>query len=113
MILVLTIINSFAFIIYGVLCLTTDHMLDEFQRYQMLRFRDLTGYLEVLGGLGCVIGYFHYKPLFIFSCLGLAILMTLGVIVRLRVGDPLIQILPATFLALLNFYFLWISLFKK
>ncbi len=104
MILLLTILNTLAFIIYGVLCLTTDSMMNEFERYGLLKFRTLTGYLEVLGGLGCIVGYYFNNYLNLAACLGLALLMTAGVIIRVRVGDPFIQTIPAIALGVINYY---------
>lgn len=105
--LYLVIINSLAFIVYGVLCIITNHMVDEFTRYGLLKYRLLTGYLEVLGGLGCLIGYFTHPYLFLFSTTGLTVLMTLGVITRFRVSDPIYQIIPAFLLMCLNAYFVY------
>lgn len=110
MLSVLTIFNSLTFIIYGLLCLFTDHMINEFARYRLTRFRKLTGALELLGGMGCILGYFYNDFLFSFSCGGLAILMTMGTIVRIKVSDPPIQILPAIILGFLNYYLIFYSL---
>lgn len=84
-------------------------MVQEFKRYQLERFRILTGYLEVLGGLGTLIG-FQYKPLFIFSTAGLGILMLMGLIVRIRLNDKTIQMLPAFILMCANFFLLVTSI---
>lgn len=107
MFLVLTIINAFAFIIYGFLCIFTNHMIEEFTRYNLLKFRELTGILELLGGIGCILGFCFFPSLFIFSCAGLAILMLLGIIVRVKVGDPIYQIIPALFLGILNIFLVY------
>ncbi|MFZ8934360.1 MAG: DoxX family protein, partial [Bacteriovoracaceae bacterium] len=94
MLIVLTIINALAFIFYGFLCTFTNHMISEFTRYKLLKFRRLTGVLELSGGLGTLIGLAYYIHLVIFSCTGLALLMILGIIVRVRVGDPIKSIIP-------------------
>jgi hypothetical protein len=95
-------ISAIAFIFYGLMCLSTDHMKTEFQRYGMSRFRRLTGLLELLGGLGLLVGHFVYYPILAFSAGGLALLMFLGTIVRFKTKDPVIQILPAIILMLVN-----------
>ena len=95
----LIITSSIVFITYGLLCLLSDHMVEEFKRYGLSKFRTLTGALEVLGGLGMFVGLF-FKPLLLFSAGGLTILMLLGVITRIRVSDPLIETLPAFILFL-------------
>lgn len=112
MILGLILINSLAFIAYGILCITTDHMVEEFTRYGLLQFRLLTGYLEVLGGLGCLIGHFTHPYLFLFATSGLSVLMVLGVFTRVRVGDPIIEIIPAFLLGILNAYLTY-SVFSR
>lgn len=98
---ILIFISAITFILYGLLCLLTDHMKLEFQRYGLSKFRKLTGTLELLGGTGLLLGL-YYSPLIILSASGLALLMFLGVIVRLKTRDPLIEILPAFMLMILN-----------
>lgn len=94
-------LSGLTFLAYGILCLTTDHMVAEFTRYGLLKFRTLTGVLEVLGGLGSLIGL-YYKPLLILSAAGLTLLMLMGVIIRLRIKDPYLFILPAFILMIIN-----------
>jgi hypothetical protein len=60
----------------------------------LTRFRRLVGLLEVLGALG-LLGSL-VVPLLVFpSTAGLALLMALGVITRVRVRDPWIDAIPA------------------
>lgn len=89
------------FLAYGLLCLFADGMVDEFERYGLARFRKLTGAVEVLGAVGLAVGYV-YPVLTVWSAVGLAVLMMLGLAVRIRVRDPVTQMLPAAFLLLLN-----------
>jgi uncharacterized membrane protein YphA (DoxX/SURF4 family) len=98
---ILIFISSLTFILYGLLCLFTNHMKTEFKRYGLSQLRTLTGILELLGGIGLLVGHF-YAPLISLSAAGLALLMLLGIIVRLKTKDPLIQILPAFLLMLIN-----------
>lgn len=99
---ILIFLSALTFIFYGVLCLLTDHMKAEFIRYGFPQFRKLTGTLELLGGVGVIVGYYFFNHLLLFSAGGLALLMFLGVIVRLKTKDPLIEILPAFVLMLIN-----------
>jgi hypothetical protein len=99
--LILILISAALFIFYGLLILLTNHMKFEFKRYDLEKFRTLTGYLELAGGIGQLIGLF-YPILLILSSIGLSLLMFLGTIVRLRVRDPWIDLIPAIFLMLLN-----------
>ena len=101
----LVIISGIAFITYGFLCTFSGHMVEEFERYGLSKFRVFTGILEVLGGLGILLGLL-YRPLLIFSAGGLTLLMLLGVITRIRVSDPVIETIPAFILLLLNGYIL-------
>jgi len=100
---ILTLLSGLAFLSYGILCLTTNHMVEEFVRYGLLKYRYLTGVLEVLGGLGSLVGL-YYRPIMMISTGGLTILMLLGVIVRLRIKDPYLFIIPAFVLMLINAY---------
>ena len=95
--------SAIAFISYGFLCTFSGHMVEEFERYGLSKFRILTGVLELLGGLGILVGLFS-RPLLLFAAGGLTILMLLGVIARIRVSDPVIETMPALILLLLNGY---------
>lgn len=101
MIQVFTIISASAFIFYGFLILVSNHMVQEFRRYQLTRYRTFTGWLELAGGMGQLAGLIH-PSLLIASSLGLALLMLLGTVVRIRTKDPWPQTLPAIGLFLLN-----------
>jgi hypothetical protein len=78
----------------------------EFSRYGLSHFRNLTGTLELLGGAGLLLGQ-YYTPLLYLSAAGLALLMLLGVIVRFKTKDPLIEILPAFVLMIINLIILY------
>ena len=78
-------------------------MKKEFVRFQLEKFTILVGCLEILGGVGLLIGIF-FTPLLIFSSAGLSVLMFLGVLTRIRLKDNFIMILPAFFFLILNGY---------
>lgn len=103
---VLLIFSAISFLFFGVGCLSSDYLIAEFERYGVPQFRTLTGLLQLLGGLGILLG-FHWSSLQIFSCFGLALLMLLGVGVRIKIKDSFIQSLPAAFYCLLNSYLFW------
>ncbi len=107
--LVLTLLSGIIFITYGALCIFNNHMTEEFKRYNLERFRILTGFLELLGGFGSITGLF-IGPIFYISTAGLSLLMFLGVITRLKVKDSFLQIFPALSLMLLNIYLFWAKL---
>ena len=107
MIIILTIVSSLLFIIYGLLCITSQHMVEEFERYGVARFRTLVGYLELIGGLGQIIGYYLSEMLFLAASLGLTVLMFLAVILRARLRDPFVETLPAVVLFVINAYLVY------
>jgi hypothetical protein len=91
------------FLSYGVSCLFMGAMVEEFARYDLTRFRRLVGLLEVLGALG-LLGSL-VVPLLVFpSTAGLALLMALGVITRVRVRDPWTDAIPAGVLMGINLF---------
>lgn len=80
-------------------------MKNEFIRFGLnYHWRHLTGWLEILGGLGLLAG-FYFKPLLMISSGGLSLLMALGLSVRIKIKDQLWKLTPAFFLMLIN---LWI-----
>jgi hypothetical protein len=96
-----TLLSIGLFLGYGATCLFGNGMVAEFERFDMARFRRLTGSLELLGALGLLVGY--WIPLLqLFSAVGLAMLMFLGVATRLRVRDSVVQTVPAVVLMLVN-----------
>jgi hypothetical protein len=98
-------ISAVLFLVYGALCLFSNGMEEEFERYGLSRFRRLTGGLEVLGGLGLLAGLLVAEVMVVASA-GLALLMLLGVIARVRVRDALLEIVPAAVLMVANLFLL-------
>ena len=95
------------FLYYGLAVLFSNAMVTEFERYGLIRFRQLTGSLEVLGALGLLLGYL-LPPLVVAASGGLTLLMIGGVVVRLKSGDSLVDSLPAMVMGLINaFIFLY------
>lgn len=99
----LVIVSILAFLFYGLSVLFSDAMVEEFERYGLARFRRLTGFVEVLGAVGLLVGYF-VPGLTIVASGGLALLMALGVIVRFRSGDSPAQALQAFGMLLVNLF---------
>ena len=99
----LAIFSGIAFVAYGVSLFFSDKMKSEFERFQLQKFMYLVGLLEILGGLGQLIGIFVI-PLLVFSSIGLSILMLMGVLTRVRLKDNFTLILPAFFFLILNSY---------
>jgi hypothetical protein len=99
------IVSAVLFLGYGSLVLFTGGMRAEFERFGLARFRRATGALEVLGGAGLLVGLARTDVLLVASG-GLTLLMLLGVITRVRVRDPLVEIVPAAGLMLVNGFIL-------
>lgn len=78
-------------------------MKSEFKRFGLEKFGALTAILELMGGLGLIIGL-KFNPVLVISSCGLALLMFLGVLVRIKVRDSILITLPAIFYMLLNLY---------
>jgi hypothetical protein len=106
---VLTYLSAAAFLLYGSLCLFTNHMKSEFGRYGLSRYRRLVGLLEILGGCGLLLG--TVTPLFHFvSAAGLSLLMLLGLLARWKVRDAPALLLPAALLLAVNMWIFWARL---
>ena len=96
-------LSSASFAFYGISCFVWDAMVPEFERYQLGRFRRLTGGLQVAASIGLIAGYW-YPPLLVVSAGGLAAMMVAAMIVRLRIRDPLYAMIPAFAFFCLNLF---------
>ena len=100
-----------AFLIYGGLCLTSMSMVEDFHRFGLERLRILTGFLEVVGGSGLLIGMKWRPALTIFSG-GLCLLMLIAFCVRVKMRDGVAESLPSLTLMLITAYVSFKSLHK-
>jgi hypothetical protein len=94
MILALSLFCSVSFFGYGLSCLFSRHMVAEFERYGLARFRTLTGALQVLAATGLLVGL-QIPVIGGIAAAGLALQMACGLGVRVRIGDPWFRCLPA------------------
>lgn len=109
---VLVLGSSLSFLFYGVYCLTSQAMQGEFERYGLAHLRVLTGWLEICGGTGLIVGL--WWPLALrFSAAGLSLLMLFALVARLRVRDPVWLWLPAIALLSINAFILMRSLRER
>jgi hypothetical protein len=106
---VLIVFSSLSFLGYGVAYFTTPNMKNEFIRFGLSKFGVLTAILEIVGGLGLLVGLL-YNSILLISSGGLALLMFLGVAVRLKIKDGLWVSLPALFYFGLNLYIFFVSM---
>ena len=98
----LSILSGVSFIFFGFACFFSNIFISEFDRYGLTEYREVVGFFELLGGIGCILGI-QYKRLLMLSSLGLSIMMLLGVVVRIKINDTFIQTLPALSFFLVNF----------
>ena len=78
-------------------------MHNEFKRFGLPKFAIFIGVLEILGGLGLLVGL-KIPVILLLSSGGLALLMLLGVSVRIKIKDSILLSTPAFVLMLLNLY---------
>ena len=95
-------LTTIAFLVYGPGCVFSGHMVVEFERYRLARFRKITGYLQILGAVGLLIGFLGTPIVGLLASLGLSIQMLLGFGVRLLIRDSLLQCLPSLSFMMIN-----------
>ncbi|MBU2946570.1 DoxX family protein [Zobellia uliginosa] len=98
------IVSSSAFLYYGVECLFSQKLKDEFIRFGLKQQRILTAYLQLFGAIGLIIGYFFSPLLTFLAAAGLTLLMLLGFAVRIKIKDSLLDSLPSLVLAFVNLF---------
>ncbi len=93
--------SAVSFLVFGLSCLFSDFMVLEFKRYQLSKYRVVTGVLQLIGSAGLLVG-FKWMPIAILSAAGLSLLMLLGFITRIRIKDSFLQSFPSFFYMVLN-----------
>ncbi len=106
---VLVLLSSFSFLAYGIAYFTSPKMKSEFVRFGLSKLGSLTAVLEILGAVGLLVGL-RYNNILPIPSVGLALLMFLGVLARLRVKDGLLASLPALFFLVLNLYIFFVTM---
>lgn len=104
----LIVISSLSFMGYGIAYFSSTKMKSEFKRFGLEKAGAFTAILEILGAIGLLLGLKIHLILLV-SAAGLAVLMLLGVAVRIKVGDTLWVTLPALFFMILNAYIFFMS----
>ncbi len=101
----LNFLSSALFLFYGISCLFSARIKQEFKRYGLQGYRGLVGVLELAGSVGLFIGL--WVPVIGgLAALGLSVLMLMGLVVRLKIRDGWIKSSPALACLLLNLYLL-------
>jgi len=99
--IILSVLSGLSFVFFGLACFYSDVFINEFSRYGLADYRKMVGCFELLGGMGCIVGIFK-KKILIVSSLGLSLMMLMGVAVRIKINDTLIQTLPAILYFIIN-----------
>ena len=107
--IIIVLFSGMSFIIYGVLLFLSNNMKNDFKRFKLEKFRTLIGVLELLGGIGLLVGL-KFDLILLISSGGLALLMLLGLRIRIKVKDSLWLSFPSLFFMLLNLYVFLIAL---
>ncbi len=107
--IILIFCSGISFVIYGYLLLFSVKMRIEFKRFGLEKFQKLTGILQLLGGLGLLVGLIT-KLILLISSGGLALLVLIGFGVRLKIKDGFWLTMPSLFFALLNLYIFVITI---
>lgn len=95
--------SSLSFIAYGFGVIFTTAMRHEFERYQLGGQRIPVGLLQWAAGVGLLIGL-QQPRLGQAAAGGLTLMMVVALVVRFRIKDAPLQMLPAAGYLLLNAY---------
>jgi uncharacterized membrane protein YphA (DoxX/SURF4 family) len=96
-------ISALGFVGYGIGCLIMQRMRSEFIRYGLPKLRVLTGTLQIIAGIGLLLGYV-YPVCALLASGGLSLMMIVALGVRLRIKDPFSGFLQALACFLLNLF---------
>jgi hypothetical protein len=114
--LVISLFSGISFIVYGISSFRSKRMISEFQRWGYGNQRKLIGCFQLIGGAGLIYGSLfvintfdsnnsivNSNNILAGSSLILTVMMLGAVFVRIDIKDKFINILPATFYAIINF----------
>jgi len=99
----LILFSAVSFLGYGSGCFLSTHIKEEFIRYRLGSQRLLVGLLQWCAGIGLLAGM-GQPWMGQAAAGGLALMMTVAVVVRIRIKDTTLQTIPALFYLLLNAY---------
>ena len=103
MLFALIIISSISFLYYGSAIFFNSSVRKEFERFGLRKFTNLVGSLQLLGGVGLLVGLL-FQPILIISSGGIALLMLFGLGVRIKMKDGFLLTLPSFIFMILNLY---------
>ena len=94
---------------YGMSCFVSEAVFAEHRRYGSDGLRTLTGVLQLGGSLGLLMGFFS-RTMLISSAAGLAALMLAALLIRIRLRDPIMAMVPALVFLILNLFIVFMAL---
>ena len=107
--ILLVVFSALSFIFYGITSFFSKRMVSEYARWGYSNHRILLGCMQLLGGIGLLVGLTNSVLLSVASFL-LTFMMITAVLVRIKIKDSLINMFPAVFYTCLNFIILYNSL---
>ncbi len=99
-------ISAVGFLAYGLGCLVSPSMRNEFARFGMPQWRTITGILQIAASIGLLAG-FVYPVCALLAAAGLSLMMCVAVGVRVKIRDPLAGFLQALGCLFLNVFITW------
>ena len=100
------IFTGVSFIIYGYSSFISRRMKSEYARWGYNNQRKIVGSLQLLGGIGLILGL-KINVLLITTSFCFIMMMTMAIFIRVKIRDNITDILPAItylFLSILIFY---------
>jgi len=107
--IIILVFSALSFIFYGITSFFSKRMVSEYARWGYSNQRILLGCMQLLGGIGLLVGLTNSVLLSVASFL-LTFMMITAVLVRIKIKDSLINMFPAVFYTVLNFIILYNSL---
>ena len=95
--------SAISFLAYGLGCFNSKHLEKGFVRFGFSAQRGLIGLLQICGALG-LIGGLWFPLLGKAGAGGLALMMFVGILVRIKIRDSLLKTTPAVLYFLVNTY---------
>ncbi len=95
--------SALSFLAYGAGCFTSRHLQREFVRFGLSPLRKFIGLLQICGALGLLAGS-RFPLLGQASAGGLALMMLLAILVRIKIRDGFLKTTPALLYCLANGY---------
>ena len=107
--LIILFFSAISFIVYGISSFYSKRMISEYERWGYQKHRIQIAILQLLAGIGLLIGS-SFPILLALISSSLFIMMMVAVFVRIQIQDTIINTLPAVFYAIVNFIIFYNSL---